>query len=80
MQEEIIIHIHISKEASPLDKPPFRAYFQWLNKGQLVKSEDFSKQELEAEIASGQREGRELELFKEALNRLALSASSNTRN
>lgn len=72
MKEDI--GFHIGKEASPLDKPLFRAYFHWTSEGQLVKSEDFSKQELEAEIASGQREGRELELFKEALNRLALSA------
>jgi len=68
------IGFHIGKEVSPLDKPPFRAYFHWTQEGLLVKSEDFSKQELEAEITSGRRDGRELELFKEALQRLVLSA------
>ena len=71
MKEEI--GYHLGKEASPLDSPPFRAYFRWMSEGQLIKCEDFSKQELEAEIASGQREGRELALFKEALIRLGLS-------
>jgi len=71
MKEDI--GFHVGKEVGPLDKPPFRAYFHWTNDGQIVKCEDFSKQELETEIASGQREGRELDLFREALNRLALS-------
>ena len=68
------IEYHIGKETSPLDCPPFRAYFYWTSDGQLVKSEDFSKQELEAEIAFGQREAQELDLFKEALKRLVTSA------
>lgn len=54
MKEDI--GFHIGKEVSPLDKPPFRAYFHWTNDGQIVKCEDFPKQELEREIASGQRE------------------------
>ena len=68
---EIDVSFHIGKETSPLDRPPFRAYFNWVQEGRLVKAEDFSQQELEAEIASGRRDGRELELFKEALKRLA---------
>jgi hypothetical protein len=72
MKEDV--GFRIGKETSPLDKPPFRAYFHWINDGQLVKYEDFSKEELETEIASGQRTGRELELFKEALHRLTLSS------
>ena len=68
------IGFHIGKEMSPLDKPPFRAYFHWTREGRLLRSEDFSKQELEVEITSGRRDGRELELFKEALQRLVLSA------
>lgn len=68
------IGFHIGKEMSPLDKPPFRAYFHWTHEGQLLRSEDYSKKELEAEITSGRRDGRELELFKEALQCLVLSA------
>ena len=72
MKEDIAFHI--GKEARPLDEPPFRVFFRWTSEGQLVKSEDFSKQELEAEIASGRRKGTELERFKEALIRLSISA------
>jgi hypothetical protein len=68
---EIDVGFHIGKEASPLDKPPFRAYFTWTREGRLIKAEDFSQQELQAEIASGQRDGRELKLFNKALNQLA---------
>ena len=71
MNEEI--GFHIGKEESRLDKPPFRAYFHWTREKRLIKMEDYSKQELEAEIASGQRPDRELKVFKEALNQLALS-------
>jgi hypothetical protein len=74
MKEDI--GFHIGKEGSPLDKPPFRAYFYWIKEGQIVKYEDFTLKDLETEIASGKRESRELELFKEALNRLTLSAQS----
>ncbi len=71
MKEDI--GFHIGKEVSPFDKPPFRAYFHWTKDGQIVKCEDFSKQELEREIASGHREGRELDFFREARSRLEYS-------
>ena len=60
----------IGKESSPLDTPPFRAYFYWTCEGRLVKSEDYSKSELEVEISSGWRKKSELEIFSEALKRM----------
>jgi len=68
---DIKITLSISKENSPLDTPPFRAYMYWSNNGQLVKAEDFSEIGLASEVMRLQAEGSpHLQEYQDALNRL----------
>lgn len=65
---------HVGKEGTQrtrLDVPPFRAYFTWLEDGQVVRSVDFDKKELETEIARLVDSGEESAPFKDALKELA---------
>ena len=64
---------HIGKEGASgtrLDAPPFRAFFYWVQDDQLVKSTDFSLDELEIEIDRRRNAGENTEPFLSALKRL----------
>ena len=56
-----------------LDIPPFRAYFYWIDNGHIVESADFSKSELQVEIARRTRGGEEIAPFEAALKQLLLA-------
>ena len=61
----------IGKEGgTPLDRPPFRAYFYRIEDGQLVASSDFSASELRAEIARLRGVGEDIAPFEDALKQL----------
>ena len=63
----------IGKESSPgltLDTPPFRAYFYWIENGELKRAADFSREELRVEIDSRKPDDEELIDLKAALARL----------
>lgn len=62
------------KAGAKLDEPPFRAYFYWMENGQLVQTTDFSESELEAEIARRTAAEEETDPFREALKQLRASS------
>jgi hypothetical protein len=68
MHEELTWHV--GKDQTPLDKPPYRAYFFWKRGGQIVRSADYSVQELEAEIGKLKRSGEDTAPIAQALERL----------
>ena len=53
-----------------LDKPPYRAYFWWIEDGRIVECADFSRAELSKEISRRRLAGEETAVFEEALKRL----------
>lgn len=65
-----LVHWHIGSERSPLDRPPFRAYFFVVQDGLLCEATDFDVVELTKEIARRRSVGEAVEPYDEALDRL----------
>lgn len=53
-----------------LDLTPFRAYFYWIDDGQVVASADFSVSELQIEIERRKVGGEDTVPFEDALKQL----------
>ncbi len=64
---------NVGKSGASLDNPPFRAYFYWLEDGQLVQTADYSYSELVEEIKRRTAGGEEKDPFMDALRSLGLS-------
>jgi hypothetical protein len=62
---------HIGKESEPFDRPPYRAYFYWIENYRLVGSVDYDAEELAAEIERRGKLGKDTEPFRAAQKRLA---------
>lgn len=63
---------HIGKETKPLDTPPFRVYFSWINENnQIAKSEDYSIEELKIKISKMDAADPEHITFKQAMQALS---------
>ena len=63
----------IGKEAgngTHLDLPPYRVYFYWMREGMLVAALDYSKAELEAEIANMKSRNEDTSTHEAALKSL----------
>lgn len=64
----------IGRENSPLDTPPYKAYFYWIENGQLIKTEDYTIAELKKEILNLDRNNSSLVyIFQDALAKLIKS-------
>ena len=71
MKEEL--SWHIGKEGSGqecVDIPSYRAYFDWKREGRIIRSAEYTKAELQAEIQHRQREGEGLTEFELALKQV----------
>jgi hypothetical protein len=66
---------HIGKESGRLDRPPYRAYFYWLEDERPIDSSDFDAAELDAEIARRVISGDQVEQFQAARKELAIANS-----
>lgn len=67
---------HIGKEAvngTRLDKPPYRAFFVWLDGDTVIRYDDFSESELLSEISRMESDAVDTEIFRKALDALIRS-------
>lgn len=62
---------HIGKETGRLDRPPYRAYFYWLEDGRPQDAADFDARELEVEISRRKLHGDDVAPFEAAKKELA---------
>lgn len=72
--DKVDLKWHIGKEGTQhtrLDLPPYRAYFTWHAKGQIIQSADFDIKELEDEITRLREAGENPDQFRDALERLS---------
>jgi len=72
------IRWHIGKEAAPLDRPPYRAYFYWVERHRLVRSEDYDATELAAVVKVRRKTRDPKDPFNAALKAL-IKADTKTR-
>ena len=70
MQKQLKWTIGKDSGNGSLESPPFRAYFYWLRDGQIDDAQDFSRAELEQEIAKRVSKGEAVEEFQAALAKL----------
>lgn len=64
---------HIGKEAvgtGEVSSPPFRAFFTWIKDDAIVRTEDYSFSELEAEIERIRLAGEDTSVHEAALRSL----------
>ena len=62
---------HIGKERAPLDRPPYRPYFYWVENHRLVDSADYDAPQLTANIEQRRKSGGDISPFQAALKELA---------
>ena len=67
---------HIGKESGRLDKPPYRAYFYWVENHRLVDSAKFDIAGLDVEIERRRSAGDDVGPFQAARKELAKANGS----
>ena len=71
MQGTIQWHVGSEGRSSRrLDKPPFRAYFFWVQDGVLVDAADYSAEELRQRLGELQQSGEDITQVAEAIRAL----------
>lgn len=70
MKDEISWHIGNDEENGRVDTSPVKAYFYWRKDGKVVRSSEFTKNELLIEIDRLRTEGSDSSVFEEALRKL----------
>ena len=72
-QRPLVLHWHIGRESAPFDRPPYRAYFFWLEDHRIVDAADFDAAQLSKELlkrrAAGGKDLAEFEAASKALAR-----------
>jgi hypothetical protein len=71
MQSTVYWHVGSDGGSSRrLDKPPFRAYFFWVQDGLLIDAADYSVDELQRHLADLQQSGQDTSQVLDALSTL----------
>lgn len=73
------IEFSFGKESGDREKPPFRAFGTWLRDGQIIRTADFSEDDLDAEISRRKLAKKSTAQFAKALTTLrSLNSASPT--